>query len=296
MQFRLLAEFYLDSRDFRRLAINSQIFYQRMISTTYNYVTASTDVEGIDAQYADRLYGKIEKSQGVHRAISVCKVLRKVWNVGKRHGLIKANPFEQMGLQASVPPREQLWAPDQIKTFCATSLAEKRPGLATLVALCYYLAQRPGDMSKLELANFGPFLGDVEFVQEKTNKLLNIQVPQVLVSILLAYFHGLRMSPYLNTSYVVVVDHTGNPYNRAALNKEFARIRDLAKLPKELQLRDLRRTALTEMAENGATDAEMQAVGGHADPAILHKVYIKNTLALSASGMSKRFPQLANVS
>lgn len=53
---------------------------------------------------------------------------------------------------------------------------------------------------------------------------------------------------------------TGRPYQKFHFGHEFARIRALAQLPAELQFRDLRRTAATELGAAGATDDEIRAV------------------------------------
>lgn len=56
---------------------------------------------------------------------------------------------------------------------------------------------------------------------------------------------------------------SGLPYTEFAIADQVAFVRDLAGLPKNLQLRDLKRTSTTETRMAGATDHEMQATTGN---------------------------------
>ncbi len=63
---------------------------------------------------------------------------------------------------------------------------------------------------------------------------------------------------------------------------------EAASLPSNLQMRDLRRTGATEMAEAGATNAEMRSVTGHKTMDVL-SIYVRTTQAQASSAVNKRF-------
>ena len=68
---------------------------------------------------------------------------------------------------------------------------------------------------------------------------------------------------------------------------EFARIRALAELPAELQFRDLRRTAATELGTAGATDDEIRAVTGHRSRNVV-AVYVRPDDRMAKAVQRKR--------
>jgi hypothetical protein len=62
---------------------------------------------------------------------------------------------------------------------------------------------------------------------------------------------------------LIADERTGIPYTEFAISDRVATIRELAGLPKHLQLRDLKRTGTTETREAGASIHELQATSGN---------------------------------
>ena len=65
------------------------------------------------------------------------------------------------------------------------------------------------------------------------------------------------------STHVVVNEATKRPWNRFTFIHEFRRIATLAGLPRDIQFRDLRATAATELADGGASVIEMSTHSGH---------------------------------
>jgi hypothetical protein len=86
---------------------------------------------------------------------------------------------------------------------------------------------------------------------------------------------------------IIVSEATGRPFSTFHFGHEFARIRKAAGLPHDLQFRDLRRTALTEAGDSGATDDELRAMSGHTSREVL-SVYVVPTGAQAAAAQNKR--------
>ena len=80
---------------------------------------------------------------------------------------------------------------------------------------------------------------------------------------------------------------TKRPYSKHFLSHEVARIRALAGLPTDLQFRDLRRTAATDMGKHGATDDELRGVTGHRSRGVV-AVYVQPTGEAAARAQRKR--------
>jgi len=97
-----------------------------------------------------------------------------------------------------------------------------------------------------------------------------------------------QVSPNDGHNHIIYYEKTGKAYDRRLYNKVFCRIRNAAGLPAELQLRDLRRTGATEMAEMGCTEDELRSVTGHQSRDVL-SIYVRPTKKLAAAGINKRF-------
>ena len=63
--------------------------------------------------------------------------------------------------------------------------------------------------------------------------------------------------------WVVPNPLTMEPYHEKSIARTFRKIMNSAGLPSRLQLRDIRRTVLTDLANHGATDIEIMAYSGH---------------------------------
>jgi len=229
----------------------------------------------VKVRHAEAIYSQLCDQVSMHRANHTCKVLRRIWFVGKRLGSVQLNPFERMGLQ-KLPDREVLWEPEHVKDFIDAADFLGWPSIGTLALLCYDLCQRPGDMRQLQWSNYQD--GIFSFKQEKTNTLVEIPASPRLVERLKDGGEG----------FIVKAEDTQRPYDRRRYNKIAARVRREAKLPAELQLRDLRRTGATEMAEAGCTEDELRSVTGHQSRDVL-SIYVRPTKKLAAAGINKRF-------
>ena len=227
---------------------------------------------------AEQLYSHLKESVSEHRANHTIKVLRRVWQVCKRKSLVRQNPFREMGLR-SLPERIVLWEPAQVEAFMKHADEQGCWSVGTLALLCYDLCQRPGDMRQILWQNYAD--GHFDFVQEKTKVRVTIPASPRLVQ---------RLSERTGepSTVICVSERLGKGYDRFSAYKLAARIRASAGLPKELQLRDLRRTGATEMAEAGCTEDELRSVTGHKGRGVLN-TYVRPTRKLAAGGMNKRF-------
>lgn len=278
-----LVKLYRTTYEYKKLTDNSRTFYELMINTALNTVVNQHQFSHLIASnvkpaLADTLYEIIEKNVSTHRAVHTMKVLRKIWYVGRRHGLVDFNPFERMGI-ASVEDRKVLWTPEQVFRFIDTADQIGRPSIGTMALLCYDLCQRPSDMRLLKWACMDS-QGVFRFKQGKTHTLVEIPASERLRE---------RLRAYPNESeYIVLSESTDKPYEQRLYAKWYGKIRDAAGLPTELQMRDLRRTGATEMAESGCTEDELRSVTGHQSRDVL-SIYVRPTAKLAASGINKRF-------
>ncbi len=92
------------------------------------------------------------------------------------------------------------------------------------------------------------------------------------------------------STYVVVSEETGRPYVRyQAFSRIFRKFRERAGIRQDLTFQDLRRTAMTEMGDHGATNAEIVAFSGHKENSRVLDTYIKPGRAAARNAARKRW-------
>ena len=233
----------------------------------------------ITVEHAEKVYAQRFKDVSEHNANMSCKVLRRLWKVGDRIGKISHNPFVGMGLTAT-PERKILWTQEQVYKFVDTADEMGFASLGTMALLCYDLCQRPGDMRQLTWKNLDSEIFD--FIQEKTKAEMTIpaspRLKKRLKNVSISKWHD----------HLFFYENTGKPYDRRLYNVVMNRIKTKANLPKHLQMRDLRRTGATEMAEAGCTNSELRSVTGHKSMEVL-KIYVRPTMKLAQEAVNKRF-------
>jgi integrase len=274
MYVKELFERYKETREFTSLSVNSKKSYiGNMKMAQEDYFLVNDRVSRITEKYVDDLYQHICKSESVSKANQFMRIMRRIWSVCKRKGFIKTNPFREMGL-TGVPPREIVWDKEQVQAAIDASIREKSYSLSAVIALCYYLAQRPGDMMALNRENFNGDFTLVKFRQRKTGK-------QMLLPVIP------ELAKYVKAA-IGANGHVVCKFSERQINEDFRALKERINLPEHLQIRDLRRTALVEMMENGATDAEGQSWSGHADRDMLN-TYAPSSLAMAQNALNKRF-------
>lgn len=269
MNVKTLFEYFETTREWRKLSPNSQLVYKQMIkAANEKHFLITNRVSQITPKLVDDLYESLTTMGQIAHANMFMKVMRRLWNVCKRKGFVTSNPFEKMGL-VKEEPRTTVWTKDQYEMYVKYTWNTNFKPLSLLARLSYVLGQRPGDMMKLTMSNFNKDITEVKFTQQKTKKKMVLPIP-----------------PELKKYIVATGGHFGFPSVRELNEQHRTVIKTLGFPP--LQLRDLRRTALTEIMESGATDAEGQAISGHSDRDMLN-VYSPYTLNMAKSAMAKRF-------
>ena len=275
------------------LAVNSKKYYDFVLNRTLTlHIGNSRNVFGdmlsrnITVTQAEELVAQIKKNTSPHAANAACSILRKTWNVGDRLGYVKTCPFKNMGLRATAD-RTFVWTEEQVFNFINTADQMGMRSIGTLALLCYDLCQRPGDMRQLTWANLGPDPENqaeqlISFEQEKTKTWVEIPPSPRLKERL----ENAQASSNWHDC-ILYNENTGQPYIRQHMHK-VSDIRSAAKLPKHLQLRDLRRSGATAMAEAGCTNSELRSVTGHKTMDVL-AIYVRKTPKLAGAAINKRF-------
>ncbi len=180
-------------------------------------------------------------------------VLRRIADVAIRRGLLDRNPASRLDLEGS-NRREELWGQDEIDRFLgACEGANLGKAIALGFKIMLYTAQRPGDVRAM---TWPAYNGDtITIRQQKTGTV--VEVPCVA-----ALREALDEARVSRTGTVIVAGPSGQCLTATTWLKTFGAIRHKAGLD-DLQARDLRRTAVVNLARAGATVPEIASITGH---------------------------------
>lgn len=137
-----------------------------------------------------------------------------------------------------------------------------------LILVAFYTGFRPGDIYSLywDHVNLNTFAPNIHKVVEKTAHKkpeprtfpLNAELVEVLKK-----WHKQQGEP---TSGPVFINlNTGKQFGKQAMKKKWQQIRELAKLPKELQFYSLRHNFISQLVMQGHDLMSIAALAGHSD-------------------------------
>jgi integrase len=242
MRVSALIDWYYQSRSFAKLKPNSVRQYRHLLHKAEPFLRLNWDVHRINAIIADSIFDDLSRVFSKHCAVSTCRILSHIWNLGLRYGHVSNNPFKSMELPA-LQSRTNLWTEEQVHDFITTCEASGYASLGLMAELCYLFAQRPGDMRKLRWNNI---IGQtLEFRQEKTNSFISVFIPPSFMMRL----DMVRDERSNASDFICINPDTGNGYTERDYNTIAFDMKRKAHIPIELQLRDLRATAITESDE-----------------------------------------------
>jgi integrase len=173
------------------------------------------------------------------------------------------NPAQNLNLP-KLPPRKQRWTTEQVRAVIDKALDMGLPGWARGIAIGYDTSQR---LSDIVGALWSAYDGEgIEFKQAKTG--VEMWVP--------LWSDTIEMLNQTNrTAVTIITGERGRPINEPGyFGKRFRVICQAAGIPDELQFRDLRRTAATEVSAGGGNVASLT---GHVEGSPMAKVYVIKT-------------------
>ena len=80
---------------------------------------------------------------------------------------------------------------------------------------------------------------------------------------------------------IIVCETTGKPYSERLYRKHASKIRELAGLPEELKLSDLRRSGASLLGDAGCTEDEIRSITGHKSRQVISTYVVKSDVMAS---------------
>lgn len=202
-------------------------------------------------------------------------VLSNLFTVAVYHGHVEKNQATSLRLKTP-KKRHHLWSEEDIAAFL-TAAAEHRHGrlVALYFSILRYTAQRPGDVAAMTWKQYSG--GTIKLRQQKTKALLEVPCHRDLRAIL---------DGQERESIHVFARRDGTPIAYRTMRNFEYEVREAAGLT-DLQMRDLRRTAMVRMGEAGAGIHQIAAVSGHSIEATkqILETYLPRTVKMARGAM-----------
>lgn len=242
---------------YRDLALKSQKDYDYYLMSMRTSPYGKKPIECFTPLILQSLYNDLKKTNGVASANQLFSIMRVVYTFAQSKEWIQINPFKIVSLD-TLPSRDVTWTREQVQRLIDGALEDKKDFVAKGVALMYDTGQRPGDILKL---TFDKVKRDkhgwyLDFYQEKTGTRVMPSVSEYCAELV-----GFGSNVASDTRLV------GGSYGLAVFRATFKLISQRVGLSPNLQLRDLRRTAICE--SGAASDDQMKAMSGHKTRAML---------------------------
>ena len=251
-----LYRIYRESAAFKRLAPRTQRVRMQVIEL---YLARWPKTGDVPFVYAPRSYFVRIRDLMQDRpeaANSLLKALRAMFDVALELNLVKTNPVKLVKyLQAENPEGFHSWTPEEQVQFKAFHAVGTKARLA--FELLFETAQRRADIVRLGPSTLGAD-GKLRFTQTKNAA----RKPVHMV---------LRITPPLRAAIdatpagveTFLVTNFGKPFTSDGFGNWFRRRCDEAGLPPRCAAHGLRKARAADLAERGASEAEIMSITGH---------------------------------
>ena len=237
---------YYQSADFARPGERTR-HKMRGIIERFRNVFGKHDVDDVNYRVASGVMALMHDRP--HAANRMRKLMRRVWDEGRRLELTRNNPW---ALTRPFPEKGEgfhPWTDDEIATFRAHWDVGTRQRLA--MELMLWLGQRGGDVRTMGPQHVRG--GRVKLRQGKTGRELSLPIPAMLQ-------RAITETPSGHLNFIVTA--FGKPFSERGFGQWFGRACDAAGLG-HCRAHGLRKAASRILAEAGATDREIMSVTGH---------------------------------
>jgi integrase len=286
MKLSRLITNYLRSDTYKSLTPKSQNDYVIYLSKWYSPELLDRAISTIKTSEWQKLYDDLYiKTPSL--AMHTLATWRMVFKYAVGKGYLKTNTLREV-VRKPYKHRSICWTREDISKFLnvAYSRFEGR-SIGLMVQMAHEWGQRVGDLRVLQWENYCLQTGVVTIPKTKRKEAKTIPSSKELMATLSKQYEDYGWQKYVVPS--AKSDKEGGllPYTAVRISQIANKIKEAAGVAPELQISDLKRTALTEMLEYGIPLHNIMSITGHSSPYALNP-YIKHSLALSSEAMRMR--------
>jgi len=284
MKLNILIKKYYSSNDFNMLRDKSKQDYKYFLNILSQEFGSQT-CEQITSKQAKHSYEEWVK-RGITFANYLCTCSSRVFRYGIDMEYVINNPFGNIRRKTPIQ-RKVVWTRENIKQFldaCYSDFDYRNIGL--IVQMAYEWCQRIGDMRLLKWDSFDFDSQKLHLEQSKKRAEVFLPISDDLFEMLQQQREEFGFQEYV-APRVKPIGGVYEPYGLTYLSKMGRKAINMANLPSELRLMDIRRTGTTEMVEAGVSMGQIMSVTGHTNPQSV-KPYMKNTFNSANNALTTR--------
>lgn len=255
----------------------------------------------VQRRHCRGFYNNMRLEGSEHKAVKAQKWLHRLLEYAVEMGLREDNPANRLKVERPAP-RAERWTPEEVQAVINAALKggvhpkshnviEPRPSIALATRIAYDTSLPQADVLRLRWEQFDGQGFEVKQQKKRADKVLWIPVSEEAVAML---EETERTSPF-----IIVSEQTQQPYldepgrktdsARNVFSRLFRRFKKRAGIERDITFQDLRRTALTELGEEGATNAEIVSFSGHSVNSKILDVYVKPDKGAALNAAQKRW-------
>lgn len=282
---------YLNSDSFKKLSPNSKTAYIHILKIAERIIQANRQrlpemwASRVDYNHVDYTQAVLEHQYKPATIKGLFTILSMCWELGLRNGKVLLNPWLRNKVSVK-NERDVTWTKKEIYAVIDAANKLKFKPLARFIVIMYETGQRPQDLLYLTNKNV-VIKGDnelwLDFIISKTGVHLEIPLSSKAVECLPTFMGDDR---YLFSD-------EGRYVKYYEMYIMFNKAREHAGLPKELTMRDIRRTVAVELSEAGVTDQELRGVFGWKNNSVIHR-YSRIRGSYAKSAFNKRRDAVSN--
>lgn len=286
---------YLHSIDFTRLADITKTQYKSSIEAWRNVRVAGMALQhqklsNLETPMIQRMYDEQVRQTSTYAANYNMTVYRIVLNYAIRCGYTRHNPFEKVR-KKTTKHRKVMWERDNVRAFLNVAFSRWQwRNIGIVFYMIYEWGQRVSDILNLKWENINFDTSTVTITQSKRGATVKLPISEGLATMLKQQQKDFFLSSYV-APQMVRRQGKWTPYSIATLNSHVTDIMAEARLDKALQLRDLRRTAITETIENGGDLLTVMQMSGHQHAASVTPYFVHTRRGAAKAQEIRQFPQ-----
>ena len=291
MRLRTATERYLNSRQFASLAASSQKGYENKMHSfcsmpVMGRILGNISIKNINVVMCTEMYDMWELETSTSNANHCARIFSVLMNYLVSLDYIPYNPMARVKKRVSTP-RSVVWTHGQVISFLDVAFTKfEWRNIGMIVLMCYEWGQRPIDIRNLLWEDVDLENKQVTITQTKRGATVELPIPDNLYEMLVQQGQDWSFQPF------VVPHHRPQgtvyrPMTVIQMTHALREVKVVAGLPDELQVGDLRKTAIVQMSESRVDHLAIQSVTGHKNVSSLNP-YNKFTLKAAKSALERR--------
>jgi len=287
---QVLAHYYKTGQ-FNSLSLHTQKTYtygfnKICVTKMFGRELGDITLKYLTPTHCTELYETWVKQVSVDNANQLSRIFSVLINFCISLGLMDKNPMS-MVKKRSHEPRSVVWTQEQVELFVETAFSKfEYRNIGLLALLCYEWGQRPVDIRLLKWSSIDFDNKMVTIKQTKRGATVQLPIEGKLDELLSQQKEDWGFQDYVlpyqrpSDGAYGVIEH----FQVSALANE---VKALCGLPRDLQMGDLRKTAITELIRSGVDQLAIMSVTGHRNVQSLNP-YNKHNFNTAKSALEMR--------